>query len=143
MTGDSKDGAVVKRPKGRPPKHGAYSGNMLIPVTKEKRQDIIDVLYGKDVPVALSDKVYIDLLARSLAKIELMDRWLTVNGIITRDKDGAPIPQPLLRIYWAAVNSAMRACDQLGMNPASRYRLGHDMLAVEKDLAARMAEDDD
>ncbi len=132
--------AVVKRPPGRPPTHGGYSGNVLIPITNEKRAEIMDVLYGNDLAIVQSDRVYVDLLARSLAKIEVFDRWLTVNGIIGKDKDGLPIPQPLLKVYWAAVNTAMRACDQLGMTPASRYRLGHDMLVVERDLGARMAQ---
>ena len=137
MTEESK--AVVKRPRGRPPKHGAYSGGVLIPITEDKRKEIMDVLYGQDVPIAITDKVYVDLLARCLAKIEVMDRWLSQFGIIGEDKDGLPIPQPLLKVYWAAVNSAMRACDQLGMTPASRYRLGREMLATEKDLGAMMA----
>jgi len=135
--------AVAKRPPGRPPKHGAYSGNVLVPITEEKRHEILDVLYGQNIPNAKTDRVYVDLLARCLAKIEVMDRWLTVNGIIGADKDGLPIPQPLLKVYWAAVNSAMRACDNLGMTPAARYKLGREMLATEKDLGARMARADD
>ena len=135
----TEDKAVAKHAGGRPPKHGAYSGNVLVPITEEKRQEILDVLYGQNVPVAVTDRVYVDLLARCLAKIEVMDRWLTVNGIIGADKDGLPIPQPLLKVYWAAVNSAMRACDNLGMTPAARYRLGREMLATERDLGARMA----
>lgn len=134
------DMVVTKREQGRPPTHGAYSGRVLIPLTLEKRKEIMDVLYGNEVPIAKTDLPYIDLLARSLAKIEAMDRFLAVKGLITADKDGMQVPQPLLRVYWAAVNSAMRMCDQLGMTPASRYRLGHDMLVVEKDLGARMSQ---
>lgn len=139
MTED-RDTQVVKRPRGRPPKHGVYSGNVLIPLTEEKRTEIMDVLYGNQLPIARTDAVYVDLLARCLAKIEVMDRWLTVNGIIVKDKDGLDVPSPLLRVYWAATNAAMRACDQLGMTPASRVRLGHDLLVAERDLGARMAD---
>ena len=136
----SDDTGMVKRGPGRPPKHGAYSGNVLIPITNEKRAEIMDVLYGTQLPIGRSDFTYVDLLARSLAKIEVMDRWLSVNGIIGADKDGIPIPQPLLKVYWAAVNTAMRACDQLGMTPSSRMRLGHDLIVAERDMGARMAQ---
>ncbi|KKK69472.1 hypothetical protein LCGC14_2933710, partial [marine sediment metagenome] len=44
------------------------------------------------------------------------------------------------KVYWAAVNTAMRACDQLGMTPSSRMRLGHDLLVAERDMGARMAQ---
>lgn len=139
MTEKSVTPAMPKRRPGRPPKHGAFSGVELIPVTSEKRQEIMEVLHGTALAVAPSDSIYVDLLARNLAKIELMDRWLTINGLICTDKDGNQVPQPILKVYWVAVNAAMRACDQLGLTPTSRTKLGGEMLRTERDIAADMA----
>lgn len=125
----------AKPPVGRPPKHGAYSGSALVPVTNEKLALIRKVLEGTAVNIGPSDKIALDMLARNLAKIELIDRWLAVNGLFGGDSGNEP--QPILRIYWQATNAAMRLCVELGLTPQSRVRLGIGM-AQAQDMAEEM-----
>lgn len=119
---------------GRPPKHGAYSGKELIPITREKTDLIRGLLTGEVTAIGPTDAITVELLARNLAKIELIDRWLQVHGLFS-DKEGTP--QPVLRIYYQAVNAASRLCESLGLTPGSRVRLGLTS-AQAQDLAARM-----
>lgn len=124
------------KPPGRPPKHGAYSGSQLVPVTEEKTALVRGLLAGTMQLAGPTDAVAIELLGRNLAKIELIDRWLQVNGLFA-DREGNP--QPILRIYWQATNAAMRLCDALGLTPTARVRLGIGIARAEGDLAAEMA----
>lgn len=121
---------------GRPPKHGAYSGRELIPLTQEKGALIAGLMTGNVTAIGPTDAITVELLARNLAKIELIDRWLQVHGLFS-DKEGTP--QPVLRIYYQAVNAASRLCEALGLTPASRMRLGL-VTAQAQDLAAKMQE---
>lgn len=123
-------------PVGRPPKHGAYSGRELIPVTAEKVSLVRGLLAGTVLAIGPTDAVAIDLLGRNLAKIEIIDRWLQAHGLF---EELTNEPQPILRIYWQAMNAAMRACDALGLTPTARVRLGIGVAHAERDMAAEMA----
>ena len=129
---------VPKRKPGRPPKHGGYSGTELVPITKEKVALINSLLTGSVTIIGPVDEVAVSLLARNLAKIEIIDRWLQVHGLFSDEKLGTP--QPVLKIYWAAMNGAARMCDALGLTPTSRMRLGLGMAHVASDLGERMAD---
>jgi phage terminase small subunit len=136
---NSKRGCNVKdKGIGRPPKHGAYAGRELIPLTSEKTAFVLRLLEGQAVMIGPADEVAVELLARNLAKIELIDRYLQVHGLFS-DKEGTP--QPVLRIYWQAMNAAMRQCDALGLTPSARVRLGLSLASAKHDLAARMQVD--
>lgn len=124
-----------KRGRGRPPKHGAYSGSALVVVQKEKRVMIDGLLAGTEVAIGPADAIPLNLLARNLAKIEVIDRYLIVNGLF----EGDGTPRPILKMYWQAVNSAARMCDQLGLTPSSRMRLGLQYVHA-KDIAAGIEE---
>ena len=128
----------VKRKAGRPPKSGAYSGVELMPIMNAKRAEIIGVMTKAKVPLNSKYMIAIGLLAGNLAMIELINRCITVEGVITTDKDGNTIAQPLLKVYWSALNSAMRQCVALGLTPG---KLMGDKGPV--DMAAGMAEEKD
>lgn len=125
------------RPVGRPPKHGAYSGRELVPITAEKTTMIRGLLSGTMTAIGPTDEVAVELLARNLAKIEVIDRWLQVHGLFAAEEG---TPWPILRIYWQAVSAAARMCEALGLTPAARVRLGLTT-AQAQDLAARMQEE--
>lgn len=126
--------------RGRPPKHGGYSGKELVPVMQEKIQYVMNIA-GKSVPIVTDhDKIVIELLARNLAKIELFDRYLIQNGIFQDhevcDKDGnvkyvITDIAPVLRIYWQAMNAAVRLCRELGLTPDARAKLGLQLTKEE------------
>jgi len=125
-----------KRGRGRPPKHGAYSGHELIPLTEEKTALVQQVLSGRELIVRPVDKVAVELLGRNLAKLELIDRWLQVNGIFAADGFS---PQPILRIYFQAMAAATRLCNDLGMTPTARASLSKTLAQVA-DFATQMQE---
>lgn len=129
---------AVKR-LGRPPKHGAYSGADMMPLTVRKRDEIVAVLRGNQVAVGPTDLPYVEMLARALAKVELFDRYMAVNGVFEPDPEnpGRMIPAMVLKVYFTAMNTAARMCDQLGLTPKSRIALGIGMIQAE-DLAGKM-----
>jgi len=127
--------AKPKRPVGRPPKHGAFSGSELVPIARAKASEIIEVLTGDKVAIGNTDRVIIGLLAGNLAKITLLDRYFASVGIFDEENK---VRASELKIYYAALNSAARTCDQLGMTPQSRVRLGISMIQAKRDLATMM-----
>ncbi len=128
-----KEGATI----GRPPTHGSYSGRQLVPITKEKQLMVMGLLGGSATAIGPTDAVSVELLARNLAKIELIDRYLQVNGLFTKGGE----PQPVLRIYWVAMNAAVRQCNDLGLTPKARLSMGLQVAQAGKSLAELMSQD--
>lgn len=129
-----------KRPVGRPPKHGAFTGSELALLVPIKRNDIIEVLTGSKVMVGPADMVAVSMLAGCLSKMELLDRFFASQGIFDSDNE---IRQGPFKVYLAAMNAAVRLLTQLGMTPDSRIKLGIGMLQSNKDLASMMSEDEE
>lgn len=126
------------RPKGRPKKHGAYSEMSLIPLQDTKLRLIDDILSGDAAAIITPiDRIAKELLARNLAKIDLIDMYLSEKGLFSDVAKG--VPQPILKLYWLALNSAGRLCEQLGLTPTARARLGLKV-AQTVDLASAIEE---
>ncbi len=125
----------MKRKRGRPPKHGAYSPEALEPITRQKLQLIEDILRG-DKPEAIigkTDRIAVGLLARTLARIELIDRWSSAHDMLASDS------KDILRVYMTLLNTALKICHELGMTSTSRFRIGVDV-AKTKDMATELLE---
>ena len=138
---EDQDQLPVKQSRvGRPPKHGIYRPDALVPLTEEKSLYILSILYGDASLVRNQDKIAVELLARNLAKIELMDLYLQEHGLFLDEQKGTL--QPILKVYWTALAAATRQCDSLGLTPAARARLGLRVAQVE-DLAGQIARRDD
>lgn len=141
MTEEQKETRVTlpkpKRPVGRPPKHGAYSGAELAILTPVKKDEIIQVLTGAKVMLGPADIVPVQMLAGCLAKMELIDRFFAACGVFNEE---GGIRSNEFKVYLAAMNSATRLCSQLGMTPDSRIKLGIGMIQANKDLASMMSE---
>lgn len=129
-----------KRPPGRPPKHGAFSGAELAIITPMKEHEIREVLTGAKVIVGKGDSVVILSLARVLAKVELMDRFFAACGLFD---DENKLRQGDMKVYLAAINAAGRLCDMLGLTPQSRVRLGIGLIQAQKDLGSLMSESEE
>ena len=125
------------RPRGRPKKHGAYSETALIPLQDSKLKLIDAILLGERAIITPADSIAKELLARNLAKIDLIDKFLAEKGLFLSLDEGKP--QPILKIYWLALNSAARLCEQLGLTPSARARLGLKVAQVV-DLASQIQE---
>lgn len=126
-----------RRPVGRPPKHGAYTGAELALLTPVKRNMIVSVLTGDKVMTGPADMVAVNMLAGCLAKMELIDRFFAACGVF--DEEGQ-IRQGAFKVYLAAMNAATRLCSQLGMTPTSRIKLGLGMIQAKQDLASMMSD---
>lgn len=127
----------IPKRRGRPPKHGAYSETALIPLQESKMKLIEDILLGEKSIMSPVDNIAKELLARNLAKVDLIDRYLAERGLFVSLAEGKP--QPILKIYWMALNSAARLCEQLGLTPTARARLGLKV-AQAVDLASQIHE---
>lgn len=127
---------MVKK-RGRPPKHGAYSETALIPLQDKKLKLIMDILSGERAITTSADNIAIELLARNLAKVDMIDKFLAERGLFLSLEEGRP--QPILKVYWMALNSAARLCEQLGLTPTARARLGLKV-AQAVDLASQIHE---
>lgn len=135
-----------KRNVGRPPKSGIYSGSVLAPTMLQKQEEIIlalRVMHGEGYNINNSDQIAVKLLSRALTHIEAIDNYLAVHGIVSIDANGSEVPASMYKVYFTALNSAARMCDQLGLNPKSRVALGFGMLQATglAEKMARAAED--
>ncbi|GAI34244.1 unnamed protein product, partial [marine sediment metagenome] len=70
------DSATGKKRRGRPKSHGAYSETALIPLQDKKIKLITDILLGESAITSPADNIAKELLARNLAKVELIDIYL-------------------------------------------------------------------
>ena len=73
----------IKRGRGRPPKHGAYSKFALAVVTETKIAEIQEIMAGEKLALAPSDTMYVSLLGRLLAQMELLDRHYQQDGMFS------------------------------------------------------------
>ena len=130
----------VKRPPGRPPKHGAFSGAELALIIPSKKSEIIEILEGNKVAIGPADMPVVNLLAKNMAIIELILRFFSSCGLFDED---SKMRQGDMKVYLAAVNATARLCDMMRMTPQSRVRLGIGMIQATKDLASMMSEAED
>lgn len=141
MTGEARESRLMlpkaKRPPGRPPKHGAFTGLELAILAPVKRDEIVSVLTGQKVIVGPADMHAVALLAGCLAKIELIDRYFAACGEFDEENKIRETP---FKVYLAAINAAVRMMSQLGMTPEARIKLGLGMIQTNKDLASMMHE---
>jgi P27 family predicted phage terminase small subunit len=126
--------------RGRPATHGAYVAGRLDALTEQKTQEIHDLISGARTVIANTDRIAIELLARNLAKLQLFDEYLFDHGLFITDAQGQPGIQPLLKVYWQALNSATRLCSALGLTTESRLRLGLE-LARSQDTLERIQDE--
>lgn len=127
--------AVQRRGPGRPPKHGAYSKFQLAPMEDAKLKEILDIMTGEHLAVTKQDMVFVGLLARLLAQIELIDRYLSDNGLFQDYAKG--LPWPVMSPYQNMVKQAAKMLEQLGMTTLGRTKLGRDLLQTE-DIALKI-----
>jgi len=115
-------------------KHGARSERNIRQFEEEMRVNIEQALEGEEISPKL-DKFAISLLAQNLAKIKLMDDYMAKYGLF--DSEGKT--RDVVKVYWAAVNSASRLCAQLGLTPQSRSRLKGLITGTGGGIASRTA----
>lgn len=125
----------VRRGRGRPPKHGAYSKFQLAPLEDAKVKEIVSIMRGDQLAIGASDMLFVKLLGRILAQIDLFDRWFAEHGLFDNIAKG--LPWPAMGPYQALVKQACRMMEQLGMTTLGRTKLGGSMLQNE-DIAMKI-----
>ena len=124
-----------KRGRGRPPKHGAYSKYALAVITDTKILEIQQVMAGEKLAIAPTDKLFINVLGRLLAQMELLDRYYQQYGFFMNE--GRGLAWPSVPHYLNLAKQASRMLEQLGMTPTARYKLGREALQSE-DIASKL-----
>lgn len=130
--------AIGHRPvggRGRPIKHGLYSKWRLGPLEDGKLEEIVEIMQGEHLAIGRADMIFIRLLARLLAQIDLLDKFFTQYGLLSDIKRGQP--WPILTIYQGMLKQAGQMLEQLGMTTSGRSKLGRSLLQ-EADIAMRI-----
>lgn len=102
--------------------HRAYSARALAPRVEQLTDELREVVPGAES----ADDTVIRLLALLLAQIEAANVWVAERGLFRRAGRGVPTgtPQPILTMQARWITAAAKLCDQLGLTPSSRVRLG-------------------
>lgn len=109
MSGRSLSPAEVEQRRSAGVRHGARSEGRIRPVAARLRRQVLrqlGVRVGELDPVS---RGYLELYARSLAKVRLYDAWLDQHGLVD-DEGNSP---GFMSAYYAAVNSARLALSKL------------------------------
>lgn len=112
-------GQLLDTPEGNTygQKHGVWSHRLVQPRADKLADELRAVVPG----ATPADETAIRLLALILARIETVTSWLDSKGLF-KDKRGNP--QPILSQLSKWETTAARLCDQLGLTPTARARLG-------------------
>lgn len=117
-------------------KHAGYSEIVLAPLVEEMKKEILQLMAGEGLShIKPVDQIIVANLARCLARLQRFDAYLEERGDIM-EKDRI---NPVLKVYFTALESARRYCEALGLTPISRARLGID-LSKSWDFARAMQE---
>lgn len=96
--------------------HGAKSEARIRPVAKNQKRMLLRKLGLRAGDLDAVSAILVDLLARSLAKLQLLDEHYARVGIVRADGSG----EPTLALYFSALNSARLTAGRLGDQLARR-----------------------
>jgi hypothetical protein len=102
---------------GAPVQHGAYHEQTVAPIAARYLERLLALAPTGDEP---ADVFAFELLARQLAKLELVYDWLDANGWV--DEHGKPRPAVQLLATWE--NTVRKLIVELGLTTLSRERIG-------------------
>jgi len=129
---DGRPVAGAERGNTRAVTHGVHSPRVVAERAESIRTQLFEL-----VPVRTdADTPAITLLSNQLARISLVNDWLNEVGIL----DAKGEPRSVLGMLTRWENSAAKMCDQLGLTPTARVRLGLDLSRVEPSMVQRMQE---
>lgn len=102
--------AVIEQRREAATVHGARSEVRIRAVAKSKKRLVMARLGMRLGELSAVEAVLVDVLARFLAKAELIDRYFEGRGILEADGE----PKGALASYFAALNGARLTAKQLG-----------------------------
>jgi hypothetical protein len=89
--------------------HGATSVAQIRPLARNHRRRLLRRFRIRASDLDPISRGYLDLLSRTLAKIELADAWIEQHGML---REGGE-PAPVMKLYVSLVNSASRTLSRL------------------------------
>ena len=125
----------VKRKRGRPPLHGAYSNKALSEFSAKWRLRIAAALEEVGLREELADTILKERLARVLAIADAINTWLEHAGLFNPEK-----AQGAVRMLLQSEQAASRIMDELGLTRKARIGLARDAAHARADFAAQLAE---
>lgn len=104
-------------------KHGLASERQIRPVAARQRRNLLRQFGTRSRDLSPAARAYLNLLARTTAKIELADAWLAEHGMIDQDGQVAPI----MRVYVSLTNSARLLTQRLEAELRASGDQGEDL----------------
>lgn len=106
-------------------KHGLASERQIRPVAARQRRNLLRQFGIRSRDLSPAAKAYLNLLARTTAKIEIADAWLAEHGMIDEQGNVAPI----MRLYVSLTNSARLLTQRLETELRASGDDGEDLSA--------------
>jgi hypothetical protein len=116
--------------------HGAYHAATVDPIARQLVESLGEVEYIAGTPEFAAS---VWGWARAEAKVQLLSAYLDREGVL----DGDGVPRPALDALHKFERLAAEARSRLGLDPASRARMGRSVAGASFDLARAWAEADD
>jgi hypothetical protein len=92
--------AVIAQRREAATVHGAKSEYRLKAVAKNQKRTILRKLGVRASDLDAVSAIYVDVLARGLSKVQLLDTYYAEKGIVRADGQG----EPTLGVYLSALN---------------------------------------
>ena len=102
-------------------RHGAQSGAVLVPLSRNVKQSILKRMGLRQAELSWQGKEMLDLYARNKSKLIALDRYFESTPLI--GPDGAP--DGATKIYWLAYNAAVRSLSELRATVEAMAREDH------------------
>jgi len=90
-------------------KHGVSSETQIRPAARNHRRRVLRQLRLRSADLDPIGRGFLDGYCRTQAKIEAIDAFVAVNGLIRPDGE----PQPVMRLYVSLCNSARLSLQRL------------------------------
>lgn len=96
--------------------HGAHSEARIRPLARAHRRRVLRQLKISPRELSGPGRGYLDLYARNIAKVQLLDEYLAQHGLLTADGE----PQACMRIYTSLCNTARLSLARLEAHVAEQ-----------------------
>jgi hypothetical protein len=116
-------GAVVEQRRAAATVHGVRSDAHVRDVARAQKRRILRRLGMRASDLDAISAVFVDVLARSLAKVVMLDAYYAERGIVRSDGQG----EPTLAIYMSALNQAGLTAVKLAEHMSRQGVTGDDL----------------
>jgi hypothetical protein len=101
--------AVREQRRAAATRHGAQSGAVLVPLSRNVKQSVLKRMGLRQAELSWQGREMLDLYARNKGKLIALDRYFESVPLV--DRDGTP--NGATKIYWQSYNAAVRSLTEL------------------------------